>query len=161
MLDIARRTRRAVYLQFAASRRQLFARLTKRRREARWVIVTAIKCLRIKVYSWTCHAGCISSLRAILGVRFPHARLKKDDWWISEGLCFCRAKNGSQANRLDKTTVRAGSAHAAVPEEEACVGLDHLEGVATGAWSFGHGVVDVGFGGGIGLEISCIGRAGS
>ena len=43
--------------------------------------------------------------------------------------------------------VRAGSAHAAVPEKEACIGLDHPEGVATGAWSLGHGVVDVGFGG--------------
>ena len=49
--------------------------------------------------------------------------------------------------------MRAGSAHAAVPEEEACVGLDHPERVATGAWRVGHGVVDVGFWGGIGFEI--------
>jgi hypothetical protein len=47
--------------------------------------------------------------------------------------------------------VRAGSAHAAVPEEETCVGLDHPEGVATGAWRVGHGVVDVGFWAGIGV----------
>ena len=54
---------------------------------------------------------------------------------------------------LEDGPVRAGSAHAAVPEEEACVGLDHPEGVATGAWRVGHGVVDVGFWGGIGFEI--------
>jgi hypothetical protein len=47
---------------------------------------------------------------------------------------------------LEDSPVRAGSAHATVPEEEACVGLDHPEGVATGAWSFGHSVVDVGLG---------------
>jgi hypothetical protein len=46
---------------------------------------------------------------------------------------------------LEDGPVRAGSAHAAVPEEQACVGFDHPEGVATGAWSLGHGVVDVGF----------------
>jgi hypothetical protein len=57
--------------------------------------------------------------------------------------------------------VRAGSAHAAVPEEQACVGLDHPEGVATGAWSLGHGVVDVGFGGGIEFGISRKGSADS
>jgi hypothetical protein len=50
--------------------------------------------------------------------------------------------------------VRAGGAHAAVPEEETCVGLDHPVGVAIDAWSVGHGVVDVGFGGGIEFEIS-------
>lgn len=54
---------------------------------------------------------------------------------------------------LEDGPVRAGSAHAAVPEEEACVGLDHPEGVATGAWRVGHGVVDAGFWGGIGFEI--------
>jgi hypothetical protein len=46
---------------------------------------------------------------------------------------------------LEDGPVRAGSAHAAVPEEETCVGLDHPEGVATGAWRVGHGVVDAGF----------------
>jgi hypothetical protein len=40
MLEIARGTRRAGYLQFAASRRQLFANLTKLSGEARRVIVT-------------------------------------------------------------------------------------------------------------------------
>ena len=41
---------------------------------------------------------------------------------------------------LEDGPVRAGSAHAAVPEQEACVGFDHLERVATGAWRVGHGV---------------------
>jgi hypothetical protein len=61
--------------------------------------------------------------------------------------CFGRVKNGSQVNRLRRDHSEAGSAHAAVPEEETCVGLDYPEGVAIGAWSFGRGFVDVGFGG--------------
>ena len=57
---------------------------------------------------------------------------------------------------LEDGPVRAGSAHAAVPEEEACVGLDHPEGVATGAWRVGHGVVDE-----LGLRFSRKGNADS
>lgn len=58
----------------------------------------------------------------------------------SSFVCAWSAGFEPTQDALKDGPVRAGSAHATVPEEEACVGLDHLERMATGAWRVGHGV---------------------
>jgi hypothetical protein len=95
--------------------------------------------------------GRMEKRKAGLGQRSSVPIDTQGRWDTKSGLvCAWSAGFEPTKGALEDGPVRAGSAHAAVPEEEACVRLNHPERVATGASTLGHGVVDVAFGGGIG-----------